>query len=261
MPIKAGERNGQAGAGQVSNEHISGRWAMMLNVMMLERGLESFSKVSDYKAMLHKQERLGDTLGEVQKLECKLRHEPFSVYMKWHSGDIGRELIYVDGQNDGNMIVHPGGWKGRLTGALNLDPNGTMAMSESRHPVTQAGLAQLANTLLGYHRQCLNGKQGWNCDLYDNQKINGRDCYLVIVTYDDPKFSSTYRKSMHYIDKELSVPIANRNFGWPNEDCDLAKIDEETLVESYTWINIQIENRLADADFDSTNSEYHFRRR
>lgn len=234
---------------------------MLLNVMLLERGCETFGEVSDYTAVLHKQERLGSELGEVQRLECKLRHEPFSVYMKWHTGDIGRELIYVDGKNDGNMVVHPGGWKGRLTGALNLDPNGSMAMAESRHPVTQAGLKRLGETLLGYHRQCLENETGWTCDLYDNQQIDGRDCYLVIVTYNSPERSEVYRKSMHYIDKELSVPICTRNYTWAEEGTDPENLDEETLIESYTWTNIRVENRLADADFDSTNSNYNFRRR
>jgi hypothetical protein len=260
MPIPAGA-NSESGALQVSQEHISGHWAMMLNVMMLERGCESFGRIDNYTAMLHKQERIGGELGDVQKVECKLRHEPFSIYMKWHSGDVGRELIFVDGANDGNMVVHPGGWKGRLTGALNLDPNGSMAMAESRHPVTQAGLKRLAETLLSYHRKCLQLSSGWTCDLFDNQKINGRDCYLVVVTYASQQRSETYRKSMHYIDKELSLPICTRNFGWPEDECDAADLDEQTLIESYTWTDIQVESRLADADFDSTNSDYNFRRR
>src|SRR5690606_37046315 len=101
LPMPAAE-NGEQSTGQVSPEHLSGRWAMMLNVMLLERGCEEFARVPNYTAMLHKQERIGGELGDVQKVECKLRHEPFSVYMKWHTGDIGRELIYVDGANDGD---------------------------------------------------------------------------------------------------------------------------------------------------------------
>lgn len=262
LPVRSGDHAADAGgaAGQ-SPGHLSGRWAMMLNVMLLEQGAESMGKVSNYTAMLHKQERIGNSLGEVQKLECKLRHEPFSVYMKWHSGDTGRELVYVDGQNDGNMIVHPGGWKGRLTGALNLDPNGSMAMAESRHSVTRAGLKQLSETLLMYHRRCLQRGTGWTCDLYDDQQLNGRDCYLVVVAYDSPKVSETYRKSIHYIDKELSVPVCNQNYGWGEEGHDPETLDAETLIESYTWTNIQIETRMADGDFDATNSDYNFRRR
>lgn len=261
MPFQMAGEGASDAAGLVSRDHISGHWAMMLNVMLLEKGCQSFGEVSNYTAMLHKQERIGSDLGDVQKVECKLRHSPFSIYMKWHTGDIGRELIYVDGQNDGNMVVHPGGWKGRLTGALSLDPCGSMAMAESRHPVTQAGLKRLGETLLKYHRKCLAEPTGWTCDLYDNQKVNGRDCYLVIVNYASPEKSETYRKSMHYIDKELSVPICSRNYGWGEEDADPETLDEQTLIESYTWTNIQIENRLADADFDSTNSDYNFRRR
>ena len=82
----------------------------------------------------------------------KIRHEPFSVYMKWLSGDRGRQLIYVDGQNDGKLLVQPGGIKGRLTGVLSLDPSGTLAMSDSRYPIQTAGLLALAKTILEHQK-------------------------------------------------------------------------------------------------------------
>ena len=41
----------------------------------------------------------------------KVRHEPFSIYLKWLSGEVGREVLYVDGANDGEMFVRSGGWK------------------------------------------------------------------------------------------------------------------------------------------------------
>jgi hypothetical protein len=261
LPFRMTGEGDAAGESMVSNDHLSGLWAMRLNVLLLEQGRERFNRISDYTAMLHKQERMGGRLGEVQKIECKLRHEPFSIYMKWHTGDIGRELIYVEGRNDGNLVVHPGGWKGRLTGALSIDPNGAMAMSESRHPATQAGLTRLAETILSYHRECLENPTGWTCDLYDNQNINGRGCYLVVVQYESPERSETYRKSLHYIDQEYLIPVCARNYEWPDENIDPEHLDEETLIESYTWTGIRIENRLADADFDSGNSTYNFRRR
>src|SRR5690606_17916491 len=153
LPTRAGQN--ASGTIEVSQEHISGRWAMMLNVMMLERGCETFGRVAHYTAMLHKQARIGDELGNVQKVECKLRHEPFSIYMKSHTADIGRERSYGDGAHGGTTAAPPGGWKGRLTGPLNLDPNGSMAMAGSRPPVTQAGLKRLGETLLQYHRRSL----------------------------------------------------------------------------------------------------------
>jgi hypothetical protein len=240
-----------------SGDTLTGRWAMLLNVLLLERGCAQFKKTSDYTATFLKQERLGGTLGEVQTLKLKMRHEPFSVYMKWTTGDKGRELIYVDGQNDGKLLVQPGGWKGRLTGTLALDPAGTLAMSETRHPVTKAGLVALGESLLEYHHKNLASPSGWQCELQGQQTVAGRDCYVFVVHYDSPEVCEIYRKSLQYIDCELSLPICVKNYTWP-ADAAAPASDDDTLIESYTYTDIRFAQRLADADFDQTNSSYRF---
>ncbi len=247
--------------GESGNEDVlTGRWALMMQTMLLEKGLASFREVSDYTATLHKQERIAGTLGEVQHLRVKMRHQPFSVYMKWQTFDKGRELIYVEGQNDGNILVQPGGWKGRLTGTLALDPNGRMAMSESRHPITEIGLARLAEKLLKYSYINIKRPNGWACEMHADQKVQGRDCYLFVMRYDSDQVNETYRKSLQYVDKELSLPLMVINYGW-GEDTDPETIDQQTLIESYTWSDIRIDQRLASGDFDETNSSYRFRQR
>ncbi len=260
LPEMMTQTSGSQTMAAQSPDVLTGRWAMLMQSMILEKGQQSFLKIADYTATLHKQERLGNTLGDVQTVKVKLRHAPFSVYMKWLTFDKGRELIYVEGENDGNLLVQPGGWKGRLTGTLSLDPAGRMAMSESRHPPSEAGLVRLAETLLSYNRKNLKLGQGWTCEMHDNQKFQGRDCYLFITIYDSPDISETYRKSVQYIDKELSLPIVVKNYTWDSE-ADPAKIDESSLIESYTWTDIRIEQRLANADFDETNSSYRFKQR
>lgn len=260
MPVMMSQENGAQTVAQQSPDVLSGRWALLMQKMILEKGKATFGQVSDYTATLHKQERLGSSLGDVQTVKVKLRHEPFSVYMKWLTYDKGRELIFVEGENDGKMLVQPGGWKGRLTGTLALEPNGRMAMSESRHPPSEAGLVRLADTLLKYNRQNLKSHRGWTCEMHDNQNFQGRECYVFITTYDNPKVSETYRKSIQYVDKELSLPIVVKNYTWDSE-ADPENIDEITLIESYTWTDIRVDQRLANADFDETNSSYRFQKR
>ncbi|MCA9024748.1 MAG: DUF1571 domain-containing protein [Planctomycetaceae bacterium] len=260
LPESIKSANGSQSAAEQSPNVLTGRWAMLMQSMILEKGMQSFGENPDYTATLHKQERLGGKLGEVQTVQVKLRHEPFSVYMKWLTFDKGRELIYIEGENDGKILVQPGGWKGRLTGTLALDPTGHLAMSESRHPPSEAGLVRLAETLLSYNRKNLKTNRGWTCEMHDNQSFQGRDCYLFITTYDSPDVSEIYRKSVQYIDKELSLPIVVKNYTWDSE-ADVAKIDESTLIESYTWTDIRVDQRLANADFDETNSSYRFQQR
>lgn len=238
---------------------LTGRWAMLFSVTLLEHGCEKFQHVTDYTATLYKQERIDGELREGNTMALKLRHEPFSVYMKWLDGDKGRQIIYVDGENEGNMLVQLGGVKGRLLGTLTIDPNGSQAMAESRYPITGAGLLHLARKVLEFRKQDLQRGTGVHCEMHDNQELNGRPCYLFVTTYASPEYCATYRKATLYIDKELSMPVCVRNYTWA-KDANPETIDDETLIEFYSYTDIQIEQQLADVDFDRANEAYRMRR-
>jgi len=237
---------------------LRGIWAVKMASALLEKGCENFAKIPDYTANMLKQERIGGAMGACQVIDVKIRHEPFSVYMKWTEGDRGRQLIYVDGQNDGNMLVQPGGIKGRLTGVLSLEPTGSLAMSDSRYSITKAGLLELARTVLSYQKSDLQRRQGFTCQLFDHQDFEGRECYLYLIEYASPDFNETYRKSMVYVDKELSLPICVKNYTW-GRDIDPAKMDEETLIEFYAYTDLKFSQQLTAADFDKSNSSYRMR--
>ena len=80
----------------------------------LEKGLHKLKEVGNYTATLFRQERVNGELLEPQAMSLKLRHEPFSVYMKWLDGGYADEVLYVDGGYDGKLVVNMGGWKSRL---------------------------------------------------------------------------------------------------------------------------------------------------
>lgn len=243
---------------EVDPDVLTGRWAMLFSVMLLEKGCEDFAEIPDYTATLYKQERIGGELLEGQTVAIKLRHEPFSVYMKWLTGDRGRQVIYVDGQNDDNMLVQLGGIKGRLLGTLTIDPRSSQAMSETRHSITGAGLLALARKTLEYRHRDLERGEGCQCEIHDNQTHNDRPCYVFVTTWDSPEFNDTYRKSVLYIDKELSMPVCVQNYTWA-VDANPETLDEDTLIEFYSYSDIQIEQDLADGDFDRTNRSYRMR--
>ncbi|WP_437206328.1 DUF1571 domain-containing protein [Planctomicrobium sp. SH664] len=237
---------------------LRGVWGLKLTSALLAKGCSEFARISDYTAVMYKQERIRGTLGEGQNIDLKIRHEPFSVYMKWLSGDRGRQCIYVDGQNEGKLLVQPGGIRGRATGVLSIDPNGSLALAESRHPITMAGLLGLAETILEYQRRDLERAGGFTCELRDNQTFENRPCYLCITEYDNEKTNPEYRKSMIFIDKELSMPICVKNYGW-GRDVNPETIDEETLIEFYAYSELKTMQQLGSADFDQHNKEYKLR--
>jgi hypothetical protein len=228
-------------------------------VARLQKGRDFLQKMPDYTAQFTKQELVNDELLEEQTIYLKCRHEPFSVYLRWLTGDAGREVLYVDGQHDGQMIVHAGGWKARLP-ALTISPDSSLAMAESRYPVTKAGLLGIVDQVLAVHADDLKQQSFAKCEQLADQEFDGRMCGTYVVEYKDATASPTYRKSIVLIDNEWHVPLYVRNFGWPiaGQAID-GDLDEATLIEFYTFSEVQFRGQLAAVDFDRTNEEYRFR--
>jgi hypothetical protein len=161
------------------------------------------------------------------------------------------------------MQVKLGGRKGDLLPRLKLDPHGSAAMSKSRHPVTEMGLLQLTELISKYRKRDLALKEGVRWQLLADQKVMDQDCHCFVIEYDSKDVEPTYRKSITYIDKEHSLPICVKNFGWPGDDVaadDPQALDEATLIEFYGYKDLKFETRLGDADFDKANADYKFRR-
>ena len=77
----------------------------------------------------------------------KVRHRPFSVYVKFLGpAELkGREAIYIEGANDGNLMAHGTGIE-RVVGTLNLEPDSPLAMKGQRYPLTKIGVLIFSST-------------------------------------------------------------------------------------------------------------------
>ncbi|QDV50962.1 DUF1571 domain-containing protein [Gimesia fumaroli] len=245
------------------NGTLTGRMALLMNMLLLEKGCRYLETVPDYTATFSKQEYVGGSLTENQVINFKCRHKPFSVYMKWVVGDKGQELLYVDGQNEEKMLVKMGGLKGRLMPTLKLDPHGSLAMQESRYPITKAGIKALAETIIDFRKKDLDENLNTECVMLPNQKFDGKDCYCFIAHFANAKESPSYRKSVIYIDHKTCLPIFVRGFGWPEDGLASAsaeELDEKTLIESYSFTDINLKSELATTEFSDKNTDYRFRR-
>ena len=242
-----------------SQQNASGRMALLMNVLLLEKAAAVLERLPGYTATFSKQELVADELSDQQVMQLKVRHEPFSVYMKWTVGHKGRELLYVDGENKGRMLVKLGGWKSRLP-ALKLDPTGSMAMKESRYPITKAGLLKLIHESLAIRQADLKKSEGVRCQMIEEQVFAGRPCFAFVVEYASSSVSKNYRKAEMLIDRELGVPVLVRNYTWPASSAttDPKTLDESTLVEFYTYRDIKFQKEIARGEFDQENKAYRF---
>ena len=171
--------------------------------------------------------------------------------MKWTEGDKGRQLIFVQGQNDDKVLVQIGGMAGRLTGALPLAANDPRILAESRYAATDAGLLALTNIILSHHQMDLERATGVSVEMRDGESFDDRPCYLTTLTYDHPTINADYHKSLILIDKELSVPVCVRNYTWV-EGKPAATHDESNLIEHYSYTGLQINTQLSDNDFEKS---------
>jgi hypothetical protein len=182
--------------------------------------------------------------------------------MKWLNGDEGREILYVAGENDGEMLVKLGGLRGRLLPALNIDPQGAVALRECRHPATEVGLLHMTRRMIGYRRRDVADPAGIVCQVIPDCEFQQQRCDCVVIEYDRPEHSPAYRKTLHYFDHQTQVPVLVKSYGWPEavEGADPARLDETTLVEQYAYTNLRLNAGLAEREFERDNPRYAFGR-
>jgi hypothetical protein len=208
---------------------------------------------------MQKQENVGGNVQEAQMMEVKVRHEPFSVYLKFRYPQNlnGQQAIYVRGQNEGKLIGHGVGLQRKL-GTHKLDPEGLIAMRGNKYPITEMGVLNLVDKLLevGYR----DSKFG-ECDVTytEGVKIGAKDaqreCTMIQVVHPIPRQNFIFNIARIFVDKELNIPIRYESYSWPRKAG-----ETPTLLEAYTYMNLRTNVGLTDADFDALNPAYNFPR-
>ena len=216
-----------------------------------------------YSCTFIQRERVDGRLLPPAQLQLKVRHEkvvdgqieiPFSVYLRFDKGrQKGREVIYVDGRNDGRLLVRNGGRRfPSLT--VSLDPTGPLAMTGSRYPITTVGIEKLIQRLAKIGAQ----EMQWDeCQVKNipGLTVNGRKCTLIEVRHPVPRPHFQYHIARIYQDDELQLPIGFEAYLWPAREG-----AAPALLEQYTYLNLRFE-APTDQDFDPENEAYGFYRR
>jgi len=218
--------------------------------------------VQDYTGILIRRERINGVLGNHEFMGIKVRNRklengvirtPFSIYVTFlKPADLkGREVIYVENQNKGNIVVHEGGFKGKFIPTVELDPNGMLAMRGQRYPITEAGIENLCVKLIEKGER---DRQHAEC-LVDQKmvKLGERPGLLISVTHPVERPHFDFHKAEIFIDEELRVPTRYAAYLWPTSPG-----GEAEVLEEYTYQNIKLNVGLKEIDFDRGNSRYNF---
>ncbi len=221
--------------------------------------------INDYTCTLVKRERIGGKLLDYEYMFVKVRNRkvvdntvvaPFSVYMYFlKPTDVkGREVLYVEGRNEGKMVAHEGGTAGKFLPTVWIHPTGIIAMRNQRYPITDLGLENLVLKLIERgEMDKASGRRQAEVALHENAKINGRKCTLLQVKNAEPSENLDFHLAQVFIDDELNVPIRYVAYDFP------AKAgDPLPVIEEYTYLNLKLNVGLTDRDFDSNNKDYSF---
>ena len=212
-----------------------------------------FAEVRDYTCTFYKRERLDGVLSATHTMAFKARSSPLSFYIKCASPRAGREAIWIRGRNNGKVVAHDAGLVKVLAGTMYLDPKGGVAMEDNRHPITEAGLGNLIETVC--HRWDVELKPGaTQVEFHPGMKVGDRECTMIETTHPrhDPGF--VFHRVRLYIDDQLGLPIRLEGYDWPKAGA------PAELVEEYTYSHLKINPGLTDRDFDPANPSYAYGR-
>jgi hypothetical protein len=204
----------------------------------------ALAKIDNYTAVFHRIERVDGKLIPEETTFLKFKR-PFKVYMRWLNPFQGQESLYVQGANHNKIRAHGTGFASLIT--VNLNPTNGLAMENSRHPITEAGLENLVKLIGSNLRRGLHAGELTSID-HGEQTVYGRKTRELegILPKDPAKGYYCYRCIVN-LDVETKMPIKTRIFDWNDQ-----------LVECYGYEKLSLNPGLTDKDFDPKNPEYHF---
>lgn len=216
------------------------------------------SNIRDYRGTLVKHERIKGKLAEETRMEFKIRNPLASrdtglaAYLKFSEprSARGREVIWVDGRDDNQLIAHEGGFLNLLR--VQLAPNSSLAMLGNKYPITEIGLLRLAEKLIEKIdrdvdlSQCL-------IETREQQFVGDRPCRLIQVTQPKSVPGADFYIAQVFLDTQRQIPLRYASFLWPERPGEPPPLEEE-----YTYLDVELNVGLSDSDFDPDNPSYNY---
>ena len=204
--------------------------------VLLKKAKERYEKeVQDYIGVLVKQEVVGGKLLKEQTIEFRFKEKPFSVYMEItkNAGSANR-VLYVEGANDGKMVVHPTGLFAWIK-SVKREPDCEAAMKENLYPCTMFGFGRMMEKAMAEYEGVKAGDLTMR--YLGMTEVAGRRCVAGERLLAKGKGYETARLIVQ-IDVETLLPLDVRSFDW-----------EDKLISRYSFSKLEINVGLKDSDF------------
>jgi outer membrane lipoprotein-sorting protein len=185
--------------------------------------------VKSYSFTFQKQERIGEKLEKKELIDVKFREKPFSVYMNWLEGARkAARVLYVEGENDGKMLVKPTGIGSFLI--VSRDPEGEDARKAGRYTLKQFGLKKgLQRSLFGFQEDQKAGTL--HVKYLGKQKIKeagDRTCWVLKRRYEKPDDDGVGEQTL-YLDAQTWLMVGT-----------ILKDDKGRLLAEYWFRDVKL---------------------
>ena len=222
--------------------------------------------MDDYTCLIVCGERVNGVVGTYDYMNAEIRNEkvegdgllsPLSVYLKFAKPEAaaGREIIWIEGENNNKMLVNPSDGDGRFLPSVWLKPDGPIAM----RPAASATFIGIENLILKLIERGEREKHHQECEVrfIRYAKINDRVCTVLEVEHPVQRAHFEFNLAQIFIDDELQIPIRYAAYLWPTGASE-KRPDPNLVIEEYTYLKVKINQGLTDADFERDNPNYNF---
>jgi len=252
--------------------------------LLVDKLLLAIDNIKTLRYDLKYDERMNGVLKHTDS-KVKLQISPRKIFV--NNG--GAEILWLQGQNNGNALVNPGTFP---YVNLNLDPKGSIMRKAGHHTLNESGFVYLGDIIKGAMKRT-GDKFNKYFVVSGEEKFSGRDCYKLAIIY--PEFAweeYTVKKgetlvtiARKYSLSEHMILEKNTKVSWyddvkegqviqiPNgySKLTIMLIDKEYflplsnkvyddlgLYESFEYYNLKLNEAIAPEEFTKTYKEYHF---
>lgn len=215
-------------------------------------------EVHDFTCRVVKRERINGLLQDYQYIDMWVREaardtggaaSPLAVYMEFRgpSDLAGRRALYVEGENNGKVLVRKGGDRFAYV-VTEISPDGPSARTESLLPITQSGFTPMLEALIGVlevHAAADPNGQNTKVERIAGAKLNDRACDVIKISHPRRQDDLTFHAISIFIDAELHVPVRIAKLDWPQEP-----EDAPPVIAEYNYTHVKLNVGLADRMFD-----------
>ena len=153
------------------------------------------------------------------------------------------------------MIAHGGGVARFFVPRLAVPPTHPLALADTRHAITEAGLANLTTKLINFRRMDLKDAEAVTIlDRTTDEK--GHPRLRSVHRHPTPHQDRPFAHVEVLYDPESRIPMQISNYEWGGPE----NRDQLLLAERYLYEDLDLDAKLTALDFDPANPAYAFHR-